>query len=998
MTSLLYALFFLSGAAGLMYESGWARYLGLFVGHEAYAQVLVLVIFLGGMSLGAMLVSRRADRLGNPLRAYAAIEAVIGIFGLAFHSVFVSSTQWAYDQGFPALAEGPGAALLKWGLAAGLILPQSILLGTTFPLMSAGVLRRAPSRPGNVLGWLYFTNSLGAALGVLIAGFLVVALFGLPGVMRTAGVLNLVVAALAWLLSRKPAPAPEREALPAAVEPPPDHPSRRLERILLASAFLTAIASFCYEIDWIRMLSLVLGSATHSFELMLSAFILGLALGAFWIRGRIDRLRDPLRTLASIQLLMGVLAVATLPVYVASFSWMAWLHRALNASGEGYALFTLARYAFCLAVMLPATFCAGMTLPLITRLLLAGRRSESAIGQVYAWNTLGSILGVVLAALLLLPLLGLKGLLVFAGLVDIGVGALILSAGPGRAARRLLAPLGAAGLALIPLTVAVDRRQLVSGVFRGADRLEDVERRFLDYYADGRTATVAVTRSSAGFIALSTNGKVDASLTGESQQRCDPKRPLRQIESDEVTQLLTAIIPLGYLRAPADAAVIGIGSGISTHTLLASPGVRSVTTVEIEPRMVDGARLFAPVNRRTFEDPRSRIVIGDARAIFAASGRRFGLIASEPSNPWVSGVSSLFTEEFYRRIRVQLTEDGIFAQWLQTYDLDDISVLRVLRAIDAVFPDWQVHQAGTDDIVILATAGNRLPPADWAAVAALPGLTADLCGVVPLDGSALETTVLADRTLLRGAARDIGPGNSDFFPLLDLQAERRRFEGENAEALLLLGDRWFNLSRQLMGRRETPVPMWTATFAGIRRSVERRARTWQDAAPTDSAPTPVLGRLRYEWRRWLLGLAAPGAPADWKAWTAEFQSVGRVRHAGTAGWIDERFFEQAMAYARRNSAPSVVLDVIDFRRAAQAWRAEEALAAAEQLGRFRGDLTDWIPVLEVTDVAVVAAVTLGRHSTARVWMAKAAELAARDADDIIHLILASLVDPLPPPP
>src|SRR5688500_14240045 len=145
MTILLYLAFVLSGAAGLMYEAIWSRYLGLLVGHSAYAQVVVLVIFLGGMSAGALLVGRRAERIGRPLRWYAAAELAVGLLAMAFHAMFVSATGWAYEGLLPALPEGAAIIAAKWLLAAALVLPQSVLLGTTFPLMSAGVLRRGGS-------------------------------------------------------------------------------------------------------------------------------------------------------------------------------------------------------------------------------------------------------------------------------------------------------------------------------------------------------------------------------------------------------------------------------------------------------------------------------------------------------------------------------------------------------------------------------------------------------------------------------------------------------------------------------------------------------------------------------------------------------------------------------------------------------------------------------------------------------------------------------------
>ncbi len=201
MLPLLYALFIASGAAGLMYESIWSRYLGLLVGHAAYAQVLVLVIFLGGMSIGAFVAGRRSERLADPLRWYAIVELAVGAIGLLFHPLFVAVSDVAYGSLFPALPAGVAVTIVKWLLAALLILPQSILLGATFPLMSAGALRRAPRRPGRTLALLYFANSLGAAGGVLVAGFATLESWGLPGTLWTAAALNGVVAAGAFAVS-----------------------------------------------------------------------------------------------------------------------------------------------------------------------------------------------------------------------------------------------------------------------------------------------------------------------------------------------------------------------------------------------------------------------------------------------------------------------------------------------------------------------------------------------------------------------------------------------------------------------------------------------------------------------------------------------------------------------------------------------------------------------------------------------------------------------------
>src|SRR5665811_564843 len=203
----------------------------------------------------------------------------------------------------------------------------------TFPLMSGGLIRRHPDAPGASLAMLYFTNSLGAVIGVLASGFFMIAGLGLPGTIQAAGMMNLALAAAVWLIARGAEPP---AAVSVTVE---DAADPGYFRMLLATALLTGAASFIYEIGWIRMLSLVLGASTHSFELMLSAFIFGLACGGYWVKRRIDRTADPTRLLGVVQVVMGLLAIATLPLYGAMFDAMTWIMKGVARTETGYALY-----------------------------------------------------------------------------------------------------------------------------------------------------------------------------------------------------------------------------------------------------------------------------------------------------------------------------------------------------------------------------------------------------------------------------------------------------------------------------------------------------------------------------------------------------------------------------------------------------------------------------------------------------------------------------------
>jgi spermidine synthase len=214
-----------------------------------------------------------------------------------------------------------------------------------------------------------------------------------------------------------------------------------------------------------------------------------------------------------------------------------------------------------------------------------------------------------------------------------------------------------------------------------------------------------------GFITLSTNGKPDASMDAVWRDTTLRIGPPQTLQRDIATQFLLPIITLAHNPAAREAAVIGQGSGMTSHILLGSPAIQRLVTIEIEPEMITASRAFRPANRRVFEDPRSHFVIDDAKSYFAASGRRFDLILSEPSNPWVSGVSGLFTREFYGHVRRQLAPNGIFGQWLHLYELDDRLATTVLAALDENFETWEivmddVREQG-DTVVVLGSVRAR---------------------------------------------------------------------------------------------------------------------------------------------------------------------------------------------------------------------------------------------------------------------------------------------------
>ncbi len=774
---ILYLAFTLSGLTGLVYEATWTRYLQLFLGHAAYAQVLVLSLFMGGMAAGALLTSRLTRGRTMPLVAYAAVEAALGIAAYAFHPLFDAVTSYAWSSLLPGTQGSATASTVQWLLASALIIPQSVLLGMTFPLMSAAVLRLGAAAGGRVFAMLYFTNSAGAVVGVLLAGFWLIEGYGLRLTMMAAGAGNLAVAAVAAWVARRRA-----EAAPAVIRPAR---AEGVARWLLAVAFFTGAASFLYEIAWLRMLVLVQGASTHAFETMLSAFILGIALGGLWIRGRIERFKSPVAALAVVQILMGLAALATLPAYHYAFDVMQAVMARLPRSDLGYLGYNVAGYLISAGIMVPAAFCAGMTLPLLTFVLYSQGRGEAEIGAVYGWNTLGSIAAIALGSLVLMPLLGLKNLLVLGAGIDIALGvglAAALSRGEALPAPRAMATLAvtAFGAAFaVALVFELDLTRTASGVFRHGRAHINRDANVV-FHVDGRTATVDLVAHRDGTLAIATNGKTDAAI---NMARAVGNRSV-PAGGDEFTTTFLGALPLAYAPHARRAAVIGHGSGLTTHVLLASPVIEQVDAIEIEPEMIRAARAFGSRVARAYDDPRSRYVIEDARAFFARSGPQYDIIVSEPSNPWVSGVASLYTPEFYRQAQRALAPGGLFVQWIQLYEFDRPLVNSILQGIGSVFPDYVLYGANDTDLVVVATASGAMPPPsdalfDW------PLMRAEL--------EYLDIRTPAQLSAFRVAARrayapllERGRVNSDYFPFLEFHAARARFFRADDENVIRL--------------------------------------------------------------------------------------------------------------------------------------------------------------------------------------------------------------------
>ena len=789
MNILVYFLFALSGFAGLIYEGSWARYLKLFLGHASYGQVLTLCIYMGGLAIGSFIAGKMVEWVKRPLLGYAAVELAIGIGGLVYHPFYNLLTGFFFDSEWIAGLGFTGAEITKVVLATGSTLPIAIAVGMTFPFIAAGLLRKSGQELS--LPMLYFTNSLGSAIGILVTSYLLIPELGNHATLCVAASINFLLAAVFGYIGFATSPNKEddeddaadvgadratagsesstagssRAAEPLNVDYVAEHKlPMPPKNTWLWIAAITGLTSFVYEIVWIRLLSLLMGSSSHSFDQMLSAFILGLAIGSA-VSGKLLK-KDSLVILSLAQIFMAFFALCTLYFHKPFWGMMNEANQIFNTTADGYICWSLFKYALSVLWMVPTSFFAGMTLPLITVILTRAFKSEAPIGKVYGWNTVGSIIGSAGGGLILLPFLQLKGALVLAAVLDFAIGFVLLVVYRKKFRYSVPFYLVAALMVLPSIFVNFDPHLVTSGAFRAYKNLHPDEKIVVK---DGKTATISFHESDVHWY-IKTNGKADASMSK------DRKHP---IEGDELTQAATAFMPMAVRSEPYDAGMVGFGSGMGAHYLLADPLLKDFDCVEIEDEMMNLARGFYPWNARGYDDPRIHIYIDDAQTFFLTNRRKYDLLISVPSNPWVSGVASLFSHEFYAKMRRYMKPGGLWVQWIQTYEFNDQLFLNILKALDVVFPYVSLYRAPEEPDIIIIASDQPVIQKNIGRFSTDPVLVAEFERIHREPDFFGEQNFLFTSKMVRPMMENIQP-NSIFTPIVDNKAEEARFVHSNA--------------------------------------------------------------------------------------------------------------------------------------------------------------------------------------------------------------------------
>ncbi len=685
--------FFISGLTALCYEVVWLRLLGLVFGNTTFAVSTVLSAYMAGLGFGSYFISKWMERWKKPLFVYGCLEIGVGVYA-ASTPLLMALIQKIYLVTAPS-GTFSSLLLIRFALSFLIIFIPTFFMGGTLPVLVRFFMQR-DKNAGSVTAHLYGLNTIGAVSGVLLSGFYFLPVFGLQLTLFVCVALNVCIGLLALLLSK------EFETAPDDVE------SKEIRRVkqglwLPVALFMSGIAAMLYEVSWTRILATVLGSSTYSFTIMLATFLLGIALGSAFCKKYLQTNKPSILFWGYLQIAICVSALIALPLY----PWvnvMVVRMYGLTVGHPGLMLFMMS--LLCLSLMFVPAFSFGALFPMSVALYVRNPEDISRkVGFLYLWNTAGNLIGSLSAGFFLIPIIGIQKTI----LTAILMGAFLAAVAAGAGLKRIVPSIAAI---LLVLSVAIGSVwqgvngwdvRLISGglnvdapLFVGQKTPEILSRLFnhqILFYREGLSSVVSVGQEQDNRY-LKVNGKTDASTSG-----------------DMSTQLLLGHLPHLLHPAPKRSLVIGFGSGATLAASLVHP-VQNVDCVEIEQAVIDAAPLFDEVNFQAYKDPRANILINDGRNHLLMEKGKYDVVISEPSNPWMAGVSYLFTKEFYKLVDQKLNPDGVFCQWIHAYAIAPEDFWMVVATVRSVFPHVTLWRATEDDFLVIAQREPFVYPVD----------------------------------------------------------------------------------------------------------------------------------------------------------------------------------------------------------------------------------------------------------------------------------------------
>lgn len=771
---IVWLIFILSGASALIYEVIWMRQLTLVFGSTVFATSTVLTAFMAGLALGSYYFGRKIDENKmSPLKIYALLEFGIGGFCLIW-PLFLTLLTGIYVLIFRNItSEFYSLSIIRFILTFGILLIPSTLMGGTLPVLTRFFVKRL-EQLGTNIGILYALNTFGAVVGTVVAGFFLIEAMGVTWSLRVAIIINIGVALVALLLARQ---TQEIETDDAALsvttqeETETDEEgaypqeittsgvSRYEQRIVLWAIGISGFCALAYEVLWTRILVFFLGSTTYAFATMLAAFLFGIALGSMILARWVDKIKQPVITFGIVQLGIGLFALVLMP----AFEQLYGLTYALQSTFGGSRFWT---FFSCFLVMCLPTFLMGASFPLVTKIYTGdAQHLGRSIGNVYAVNTVGSILGAFCAGFILIPLLNIRLSIVLMVVLNTGVGSFLILKGwrasqdsnsepvsSGSGIRGLFQGLGigvpivTVGLAIIMVLTLNQPLFLKSTIYktqRPGDTVVD--------YEEEVDATVTTLKDDEGVFRL----YVDANQAADASRWDSP------------SHRVIAHLPLLLHPNPKRALVVGFGMGLTSHSIT-QHGVQ-VDAIELSKGVINAAQKhFKHINEDIFENRLFNYKLNDGRNHILMTQNKYDMISTGIIHPLVSaGSSNIYTEDFYRLCKRILTEDGVMCQWVPLHRLPEDHYKMIVRTFVHVFPETTLWYKYTPDFVILIGTKDPLTInyKNFMERAQLPsireGLSAD-----DLDGmSLLDSFMMGPKALMEYVGA--GPIHTDDRPRLE---------------------------------------------------------------------------------------------------------------------------------------------------------------------------------------------------------------------------------------
>jgi spermidine synthase len=684
--------FFLSGSAGLVYQVCWTKALGLIFGNTAHAIATVLAVFMAGLAAGSAFFGRLSKNLVEPVRLYTRIEFLVAVTG-ALSLAGLAGVRAVYVAAHPHVG---GMHTLQFvlrflGVAVVLFVP-TFLMGGTLPVLTDGVTRNRVQL-GTRVGQLYWVNTLGALTGTLISGFLLLPAFGLRVTVGFAVTLNVIAGLMASRIVEQSTNAKEVRNSKFTKGEVRTSPQQVAPAFLLILFAVVGATAFAYEIAWTRLLAIEMGSSTYAFTLILASFLAGTVIGSVVFQRLFAKRKEITTTIFSrTQSWIGITALVSLIL----FHWIpSVIPPLLRATDQTFAGLILAQAVTSVLAVLPIAAIFGFNFPAVLVLLNDAANGKpgraTIIGKAYAANTLGAIAGSLMTGFVLLPMLGGFRVIAATAAVNFLLALLLDWISGHRQVRSLVVNFACFAFVIIigfssffydPSLLSLSA-VLYGNAFQGHLTLKEIAAtNDLVFSAEGVNDSIAVIRSD-NYAALRVNGKVDAS-TGDTR-----------------TQLLLGHLGAVIHPAPRRVLVVGFGSGMTVSALARYPDIGQIDCIEIEPAVIRAAPYLQSLNRGVLSDPRVRIIFDDARNFLLTSSDKYDLIVSEPSNPWIAGIASLFTNEFYATVRERLAPGGIFVQWVQAYSLASTDLRMIVATFAPHFPEATLWRAEAPDFLLL---------------------------------------------------------------------------------------------------------------------------------------------------------------------------------------------------------------------------------------------------------------------------------------------------------